>query len=105
MHVVNGNTYSLLPGIDPTAPYRRYVDGRPMNVYGLPIGEGHQSCVRSSLWKTSSYVIDIEECWRFSFARGLLNNAKGYLSKILAFACGRGHADKHSIASDARPCD
>jgi hypothetical protein len=38
--VINGDRYSLLPGLDPTAPYGRYVDGRPMNEYGAPIGEG-----------------------------------------------------------------
>ncbi|MGO9446786.1 MAG: hypothetical protein ACLPXB_18715 [Thiobacillaceae bacterium] len=40
VYVINGDRYSLLPGIDPTAPYGRYVDGRPMNEYGAPIGEG-----------------------------------------------------------------
>ena len=38
--VINGDRYSLLPGMDPTAPYGRYVDGRPMNEYGAPIGDG-----------------------------------------------------------------
>ncbi len=40
VYVMHGNTYSLLPGIDPTAPFGRYVDGRPMNEWGSPIGEG-----------------------------------------------------------------
>ncbi len=40
VYVINTDRYSLLPGIDPTAPYGRYVDGRPMNEYGAPIGEG-----------------------------------------------------------------
>lgn len=40
VYVMQGNTYSLLPGIDPAAPFGRYVDGRPMNEWGSPIGEG-----------------------------------------------------------------
>ena len=40
VYVMQGNNYSLLPGIDPAAPFGRYVDGRPMNEWGSPIGEG-----------------------------------------------------------------
>lgn len=40
VYVMQGNTYSLLPGIDPAAPFGRYVDGRPMNEWGSPIGDG-----------------------------------------------------------------
>jgi hypothetical protein len=40
IYTMLGNAYSLLPGMDPTAPYGRYVDGRPMNEWGSPIGDG-----------------------------------------------------------------
>jgi hypothetical protein len=40
LYSMQGSTYSVLPGMDPTAPYGRYVDGRPMNEWGSPIGNG-----------------------------------------------------------------
>ncbi len=40
IYSMQGSTYSVLPGMDPTAPYGRYIDGRPMNEWGSPIGNG-----------------------------------------------------------------
>jgi hypothetical protein len=40
IYVMHGSRYSLLPGIDPEAPFGRYIDGRPMNEWGGPVGEG-----------------------------------------------------------------